>query len=57
MLTAAYYILRDRVNYRELGADHFTRRNPEQTAKRLIKRLEGLGFAIEARPTTAFVSI
>lgn len=57
MLTAAFYILRDGVTYRDLGGDHFTRRNPEQTAKRLIKRLEGLGFAIEARPTTAFVSI
>jgi transposase len=57
MLTAAYYILRDRVTYRDLGGDHFTRRNPEQTAKRLIKRLEGLGFAIEARPTNALVSI
>jgi transposase len=57
MLTAAFYILRDGVTYRDLGGDHFTRRNPEQTAKRLIKRLETLGFAIEARPKTAFVSI
>lgn len=57
MLTAAFYIIRDRVLYRDLGADHFTRRNPEQAAKRLIKRLESLGFAIEARPTTAVVSI
>jgi transposase len=57
MLTAAYYIIRDGVPYRDLGADHFTRRNPEHTAKRLIKRLEHLGFAVEARPTTAVVSI
>lgn len=57
MLTAAYYILRDRVCYRELGGDHFTQRDPEHAAKRLIKRLEHLGFAVEARPTTAFVSI
>jgi transposase len=57
MLTAAFYILRDGVTYRELGTNHFTKRNPEQTAKRLIKRLEGLGFTIEARPTTGVVSI
>jgi transposase len=57
MLTAAFYILRDRVVYRDLGGDHFTKRNPEHTAKRLIKRLEGLGFAVEARPASAFVSI
>jgi hypothetical protein len=43
--------------YQDLGAEHFTRRNPEQAAKRLIKRLENLGYAIEARPTTAGVSI
>jgi transposase len=57
MLTAAFHIIRDRVLYQELGAEHFTRRNPEQAAKRLIKRLENLGYAIEARPTTAGVSI
>jgi len=57
MLTAAFHIIRDRVAYRELGADHFTKRNPAHAAKRLIKRLEGLGYAVEARPTTAVVSI
>lgn len=57
MLTAAFYILRDGVTYRDLGADHFTKRDPAKAAKHLIKRLEGLGFAIEARPTTAVVSI
>ena len=57
MLTSAFYIIRDRVIYRDLGADHFTKRNPEHAAKRLIKRLEGLGYAVEARPTPAVVSI
>ena len=57
MLTAAYYIIRDRVTYRELGDDYFNKRDPQHAAKRLIKRLEGLGFAVEARPAAAFVSI
>jgi len=57
MLTAAFHIIRDRVVYQDLGAEHFTKRNPEQAAKRLIKRLESLGYAIEARPTSAGVSI
>jgi transposase len=57
MLTAAFHIIRDRVVYRELGADHFTKRDPAKAAKRLLKRLEGLGYAVEARPTTAVVSI
>jgi transposase len=57
MLTAAFHIIRDRVAYRDLGADHFTKRDPAKAAKRLLKRLEGLGYAVEARPTTAVVSI
>jgi transposase len=57
MLNAAFYIIRDGVVYRDLGADHFRKRNPTQTAKRLVKRLEDLGFAVEARPSTAGVSI
>ena len=57
MLTAVYYIVRDRVAYQDLGADHFTKRDHAKVAKRLVKRLEDLGFAVEARPTTAVVSI
>jgi transposase len=50
MLTAAYYILKNDVNYVELGADHFERRNKAQTARRLVKRLESLGLTVEIRP-------
>jgi transposase len=57
MLTAVFHIIRDRVAYRDLGAEHFTKRNQAHVAKRLVKRLEDLGFAVEARPTTAVVSI
>ena len=57
MLTAAFHIIRDRVLYKDLGAEHFTRRNPQQAAKRLVKRLESLGYAVEARPASAGVSI
>jgi transposase len=56
MLTAAYHILRDAVPYKDLGAEHFNRRNKEYSAKRLQKRLEALGFAVELRPTTTVVS-
>jgi hypothetical protein len=57
MLTAAYHMLRDAVPYKDLGLEHFTRRNKEHAAKRLKKRLEDLGFAVEVRPTAAGVSI
>ena len=56
MLTAAYHILRDSVPYKDLGSEHFTRRNKEYTAKRLQKRLEALGFAVQIQPATVLVS-
>ncbi len=56
MLTAAYHILRDGVPYKDLGPEHFTRRNKEHAAKRLKKRLEDLGFTVEVRPAEARVS-
>ena len=57
MLTAVYYILRDSVPYKDLGPEHFTRRNKDHAAKRLKKRLEDLGFTVEVRPAEARVSI
>jgi transposase len=56
MLTAAYHILRNGVPYKDLGPEHFTRRNKDHVAKRLLKRLEALGFAVEVRPASAGVS-
>jgi transposase len=49
MLTAAYYMLRDGVDYRDLGADHFDRRDKAKLAKRLVARLHDLGFSVELR--------
>ncbi len=38
-------------------AEHFTKRDKGKLANRLVKRLQDLGFAVAARPTTAVVSI
>jgi len=47
MLTAAYYMLRDDVDYRDLGADHFDRTDRSRAARRLVRRLGDLGFHVE----------
>ena len=47
MLTAAYYMLRDGVEYHDLGADHFERRDRTKIANRLIRRLEELGLKVQ----------
>jgi hypothetical protein len=57
MLTAAYHILRGSVPYKDLGPEHFNRRDKKHAARRLQCRLEDLGFSVEIRPTTAGVSI
>lgn len=49
MLTAAYFMLRDSVEYRDLGAHHFEQRDKDQLAKRLLQRLRDLGVAVEVK--------
>jgi transposase len=42
-----YHIVRDRVPYRELGADWSARRySPEHRARRLVRQLEALGLKV-----------
>jgi transposase len=50
MLTASYHILKNGVDYRDLGADHFDRRDKTKLARRLIRRLHDLGLSVEIRP-------
>jgi hypothetical protein len=40
----AYHLVLDKQPYRELGGDYFDRRRPEATARRLLQRLEHLGY-------------
>jgi transposase len=49
MLTAAYFMLRDGVEYHDLGAHHFEQRDKQQLAKRLLQRLRDLGVAVEVK--------
>lgn len=49
MLTAAYHMLKDGTEYHDLGADHFDRRSKQSQARRLLKRLEDLGVAVEVK--------
>ncbi len=47
ILTAAYHILKDEgIVYQDLGGDYFDRRDKKRAAKRLVKRLQDLGFTV-----------
>src|SRR5580704_5585234 len=39
--------------YQELGGDYFDGLNPTRTAKRLIQRLEAIGYKVELSPATS----
>jgi hypothetical protein len=46
ILVIAYHLIQRKEPYHELGGDYFDKRRPEATAKRLLKRLERLGYDI-----------
>ena len=44
LLTILYLLIQDGGVYRERGGDYFDRLHPERTAKKMIQRLERIGF-------------
>ena len=50
ILTAAYHMLKDGTAYRDLGPGHLDRRSRETQARRLVRRLADLGYAVELAP-------
>lgn len=46
ILVIAYHMIIRKEPYHELGGDYFDQRRPEATAKRLVRRLEQLGFQV-----------
>lgn len=53
MLTACFYMLRDGVEYEDLGAAHFDRRDQGKAMGRLVKRIRDLGYEVELHPLAA----
>lgn len=50
ILIAAYHILKEEVEYQDLGGDYFARRDAEKVKRRLIKQLEQCGYQVELKP-------
>lgn len=53
ILTAAWHMLDTGELYRDLGADYYTRKNPDRLTKRLIRQLEALGHHVTLEPLDA----
>jgi transposase len=47
ILVAAWHILRDGVEYRDLGPDHFDRLNRERLVQYHTRRLAELGLTVQ----------
>jgi transposase len=46
LLTAAYHLLRDNVDYHDLGGNYFNDRDRDRTVARLARRIRDLGYEI-----------
>jgi len=53
MLTATYYMLRDGVEYRDLGPAYLDQHDRTKTIHRLVRRLRDLGCAVDVQTNAA----
>jgi len=47
ILTIVYYIIRDRTPYKDLGIQYFAHRDRSRLARRLVTRLQQLGYDVQ----------
>jgi transposase len=52
-LVAAYHILKDEVEYHDLGGQYFDERDRQGVVRRSVKRLESLGYQVDLQPALA----
>jgi transposase len=50
ILVIIYHVLRDGVPYRDLGSTFFDERDRQRVERRLVRRLERLGYQVELQP-------
>lgn len=53
ILVIIYTMLKNQVDYRDLGGDYFDRQNPARLTKYLVRRLEKLGHEVTLKPMPA----
>jgi transposase len=53
MLTAIYHMLRDGVEFHDLGSQHFVHHDKDQITNRLLRRLRDLGVEVEVKEKAA----
>jgi hypothetical protein len=52
-IAICWHVLHDKTDYRDLGAEYFTRRDPERAMRRMTKEANRLGLSIRFEPIQA----
>lgn len=50
LLVIVYYLLTRQEEYRELGGNYFDERDKQAVTRRLVQRLEKLGYDVSLQP-------
>ncbi len=50
LLTLIYYVLRDHIEYKDLGQDYFDKLNSKRLVPYLVKRLKNIGYDVSLAP-------
>jgi len=53
ILTIVYHLLTEGTSYQDLGAQYFDERDRQRVERRLVHRLEALGYTVALEPTVA----
>ena len=57
ILVIIYHILTERKPYHELGGTYFDQREREQVERRLVRRLERLGYSVSLQPADSSLQL
>jgi len=52
LLVTGYHMLTKQLDYKDLGNNYYDERNKETVKRRMVKRLEQLGYQVELKPAT-----
>jgi transposase len=50
LVIAIWHVLHDKIAYHDLGADYFTRRDPQRTMRQIIKQANAIGLTVRFDP-------
>jgi hypothetical protein len=53
ILVVAYHLLTDATAYRDLGPDYYDQRDRQHVTRRLVRRIEALGYEVSLSPVSA----